>query len=771
MWKPGTARPNEPTVDREVVRESDGAIVHNPNAQLSLAQQRRRLPIYDERRNLLYMVESYPSVVVVGHTGCGKTTQIPQYLHEAGWSAEGKVVACTQPRRVAAARSRVAEEMGVALGQTVGYAVRFDDCFDAAATRIKYMTDGRLIRELMADPLLSSYSVVMVDEAHERSTTTDVLLGLLKKVRRRRADLRLIIASATLDAEGFRDFFEEGVGADGKPCATSSAILTLAGSGTHPVKWHFLEQPVPDYLAYAVEAVQQIHASGDPGDVLLFLTGQQEVDAACKLLSDSQQQGSSRSGGKGKGSGGGPQHLVVLPLYSSLSAKAQLKVFEPAGRNARKIVVATNIAETSLTIDGIVHVVDCGFAKQRYAHPSGEEALVIAPISQASARQRAGRAGRSRPGNYYALMTEASFDSLPLQTSPEMQRCSLSSVVLSLKALGVDNVLRFDFLSPPPPQSLANALEALYALGALDGSGKLTNPRGESMALLPLDPQPAAFLLSAEKEGCEEEALTLAAVLSVQSPFNTLKPADLKVAQAPFAAYEGDAITFLNVVSAYHKQQRKHGARKASQWCRKRLLNERVLERIGEVRQQLGKHLAAHHRRAAEAEGGAGGGAAAESRSKKKKVGGGGTTGTDAIRRALVGGYFASAARHDGGGYYTSILRGSPLKLHPNSVLYGAPADWVLLHEMTYTTVELILSATKVNEEWLAELAPHFYAREEGAKPAAADGLRMEGAPGSKRPREEEPESGPPAPAPAPAGGVAAMLGESLFGGGGRTFF
>ena len=393
---------------------------------------------------------------------------------------------------------------------------------------------------------------------------------------------------------------------------------------------------------------------------------------------------------------------------------------------------------------------------------------MIAPISQASARQRAGRAGRSRPGNYYALMTEASFDSLPLQTSPEMQRCSLSSVVLSLKALGVDNVLRFDFLSPPPPQSLANALEALYALGALDGSGKLTNPRGESMALLPLDPQPAAFLLSAEKEGCEEEALTLAAVLSVQSPFNTLKPADLKVAQAPFAAYEGDAITFLNVVSAYHKQQRKHGARKASQWCRKRLLNERVLERIGEVRQQLGKHLAAHHRRAAEAEGGAGGGAAAESRSKRRRE-------AEAARLARTrSGARArwrllcfSGARHDGGGYYTSILRGSPLKLHPNSVLYGAPADWVLLHEMTYTTVELILSATKVNEEWLAELAPHFYAREEGAKPAAADGLRMEGAPGSKRPREE-PESGPPAPAPAPAGGVAAMLGESLFGGGGE---
>ena len=228
--------------------------MHNPNAQLSLAQQRRRLPIFDERRSLLYMVEKFATVVVVGHTGCGKTTQIPQYLHEAGWTADGHVVACTQPRRVAATSvaQRVADEMGVSLGSVVGYAVRFDDRYDEQQTRLKYMTDGRLIRELMADPLLSQYSVVMVDEAHERSTTTDVLLGLLKKVRRKRPELRLIIASATLDAATFASFFEEQIGLDGAPCDQSASIVTLRGSGAHPVAWHYLSAPVPDYHAYAV---------------------------------------------------------------------------------------------------------------------------------------------------------------------------------------------------------------------------------------------------------------------------------------------------------------------------------------------------------------------------------------------------------------------------------------------------------------------------------------------------------------------------------------
>ena len=257
-----------------------------------------------------------------------------------------------------------------------------------------------------------------------------------------------------------------------------------------------------DYLAQAVETVLQIHAHQPPGDVLLFLTGQQEVDAAVTLLRErahdsashsaarkeqqQQQQQQQQKGGGGHGGGhGGAQlkhtellyglgglTLHVLPLYSGLGSEQQLRAFEPPPHpNCRKVIVATNIAETSVTIDGIVYVVDCGFTKLRVANPSGEEALVVAPESQASARQRAGRAGRSRPGEYYCLMPELAFDALEPQTPPEMQRCALASTVLQLKALGIDNVARFDFLSPPPPQALANALEQLYALGALDGAG------------------------------------------------------------------------------------------------------------------------------------------------------------------------------------------------------------------------------------------------------------------------------------------------------------
>ena len=831
FWRPGRERPAAlPDIEREPHREGTITAVYNPNSGLSLSQQRRRLPIFEERRSLLYMVEAYATLVVVGHTGCGKTTQIPQYLDEAGWTADDRIVACTQPRRIAATSvaERVAEEMAVPLGGAVGYAVRFDDCF-GDSTRLKYLTDGRLIREMMSDPLLSAYSVIMVDEAHERSCLTDVLLGLLKKVRRKRPDLRLIIASATLDAESFSRFFEENIGVDGQPCEQSAAILTLRGAGTHPVAWHFLEEAVPDYLAYAVEAVLDIHVTGGEGDILLFLTGQAEVDAAVTLLTErggeaagrakGQAAGRATGGMAGRGGSGGTgrgvlayESLVAVPIYSGLSARHQLRVFEAPPEGTRKVVVATNIAETSLTIDGIVHVVDCGFVKQRFAHPSGEEALVIAPISQASARQRAGRAGRSRPGAYYLLMTEASFDALMPQTPPEMQRCSLASTVLQLKALGVENVVRFDYLSPPPPELLATALETLYALGALDGTGNLTSPRGDAMALLPLEPQLAAFLLSAREEGCEADALTLAAALSMQSPFVQLRPADQAVARAPFAVYEGDAITLLNVCRSYVRQERRRGERKAQAWCKKHLLDERILQRTGQVRRQLEKHLRAFDReeQAREQERRererAGRASAADARSRSHSdasrpsaregvgsLGGSGsggtgttgTTGTEGLRRALVRGYFASAARHEGGGAYRSVLRQSMLKLHVSSALFGAPPDWVVVHDTTYSGgVELILSATKIEEAWLPQLAPHFYDVQRhsqratrGAQPGptapppqrvGTEPARSLGAAGGagKRPRSSEAQDMEPSGQDGAARGFAASLGESLLQGG-----
>ena len=689
FWKPGTKRPEPSDLENELAAEGL-PVVFNPHALLSIQQQRRRLPIFESRRELLYMVETFSTVVVVGHTGCGKTTQLPQYLHEAGWTANDFAVACTQPRRLAATSvaERVAAEMGLDLGGTVGYAVRFDErC--APGTKIKYMTDGMLVRETMSDPLLTRYSVIMVDEAHERSVHTDVLLGLLKKVQAKRPALRLIIASATVDAEAFRDFFETqppaanaaAMGASQPAAAQTASIISLRGSGTHPIRWNFLAAAVPDYLQYAVEAVLDIHARPDDGDILLFLTGQQEVEAAISLLNERR--------------GRSARRLLPLPIFSGLSNDAQLAVFRPPPRNTRKVVVATNIAETSITIDGIVFVVDCGFTKQRYCNPrSGQEALIVTPESQASARQRAGRAGRTRAGEAFLLMTEEAFHALAADSIPEIQRCSLAGVVLQLKALGIDDVLRFDFISPPPPQGLARALEQLYALGAIDGEGALTADVGERMCQLPLEPQLAKALLAAEREKCTNELLSICALLSLQSVFRQLRPADLALARAPFAVYEGDPVTLVNVLRAYTRKARATSEASCVSWCRKHLLNHKVLQRVEQVRKQLSRHLvrfsvqqsaAADHPRL------------------------GGTSGTDSIRRALVCGYFANAARQETGGRYRATHRGAELRLSPNSVLYKAPPEWIIYHETVFTENEHILSATKVSLDWLTELAPHFF--------------------------------------------------------------
>ncbi|KAL1511890.1 hypothetical protein AB1Y20_005172 [Prymnesium parvum] len=677
FWRPGGKRPDRRALESEL--EAEGVSVHfNPHASLSLAQQRRRLPIFDDRRALLFAIEKFATTVVVGHTGCGKTTQLPQYLHEAGWTDHAHLVACTQPRRLAATSvaARVALEMGCELGAEVGYAVRFDEVWDAARTRIKYMTDGMLTRELLSDPLLTRYSVVIVDEAHERSVHTDVLLGLLKRVQLRRPELRLVIASATVDAEAFRDFFERSAAAE-EPSAT---IISLHGSGNHPVKWHFTQTAVPDYVRYAVETVLELHARRGGGDVLVFLTGQQEVEAAVAMLHDAHT----------------PGKLLPLPLFSGLSTDAQLAVFESAPRGVRKVVVATNIAETSLTIEGIVYVVDCGFTKQRFFNPrSGVEALVVTPEPQASARQRAGRAGRTRPGEYYLLMPESSFHSLAADAVPEMQRCSLAAVLLQLKALGIDDVLRFEFMSPPPPENLACALEQLYALGAIDREGKLTPRLGERMCQLPLEPPLARALLAAEEHSCVAEMLGIAAMLSGQSAFRQMKPADLAVARAPFAVYEGDAITTLNVLRKYVRKSAAVSAQRCTGWCRKHLLNQKVLQRAVRVRAQLAAHL----RRLG----------VKETRAEDAPSLGG-TTGTDAIRRALAAGFFAQAATASAGaGRYRRVHGGGELRLHLNSVLYKAPPDCLIYHETVVSEHELILAATKIDIEWLAEVAPHFY--------------------------------------------------------------
>ncbi|KAK2657156.1 hypothetical protein Ddye_010208 [Dipteronia dyeriana] len=414
-----------------------------------LQEDRKTLPIYPYHHSLLQAIEDYQVLVIVGETGSGKTTQIPQYLHEAGYTKQGLKIGCTQPRRVAAmsVATRVSQEMGVKLGHEVGYSIRFED-HTSAHTVIKYMTDGMLRREIINEPNLASYSVLMVDEAHERTLSTDILLGLLKDLIKSRPNLKLIISSATLDAVKFSDYFD------------SAPIFKIPGR-KYPVEIHYTTTPEVDYIDAAIVTALQIHVTQPPGDILVFLTGQQEIETAEEILKH-----------RMRGLGTKIAELITCPIYTNLPAQLQTKIFDPVPDGARKVVLATNIAETSLTIDGIKYVIDSGFAKVKSYNPkTGMESLLVNSICKASALQRAGRAGRTGPGKCFRIYTSYNFDKdMDDNIVPEIQRTNLGNVVLILKSLGIDDLANFDFIDPPPVESLIKALERLGHVGTGHGS-------------------------------------------------------------------------------------------------------------------------------------------------------------------------------------------------------------------------------------------------------------------------------------------------------------
>jgi ATP-dependent RNA helicase DHX8/PRP22 len=392
---------------------------------------------------------------------------------------------------------RVSEEVGCKLGHEVGYTIRFEDC-TSPDTKIKYMTDGIMQREILLDPLLQKYSVIMLDEAHERTIATDVLFGLLKKTLKRRPDLKLIVTSATLDADKFSEYFN------------SAPIFSIPGR-TYPVEVMYSREPESDYLDSALVTAMQIHLSEPMGDILLFLTGKEEIDSACEVLYE-----------RMKGLGPSVPELMVLPIYGALPSEVASRIFEPAPPGSRKIVIATNIAETSITIDGIYYVIDPGFVKQSSYDPKlGMDRLQVVPISQANAKQRAGRAGRTGPGKCFRLYTETAFQSEMLPTTiPEIQRQNLSNTILMLKAMGINDLLHFDFMDPPPTNTMLTALEELYSLGALDDEGLLTR-MGRQMADFPMDPTLSKALICSVTLDCSDELLTIVAMISAtQSVFH-----------------------------------------------------------------------------------------------------------------------------------------------------------------------------------------------------------------------------------------------------------
>lgn len=679
----------EETADGEIdYKKSSGFASHMKNKSgpvsdfakhRTIREQREFLPIFTVREALLNVIRENNIVIIVGETGSGKTTQLTQYLMEEGYCEFG-LVGCTQPRRVAAmsVAKRVSEEVAAGveargralsekddLGGTIGYTIRFEDC-TSEHTLIKYMTDGVLLRESLNDPDLNKYSAIIMDEAHERSLNTDVLFGVLRKVAARRSDLKLIVTSATLSADTFSDYF------GGVP------VFHIPGR-TFPVEPYFAKSVQEDYVMAAVKQTLQIHFNSPPGDILIFMTGQEDIEGTCQVLAEKMEK-----------LGQDAEPLLVLPMYSQLPADLQAKIFEAAQEGTRKCIVSTNVAETSLTVDGIKYVIDSGFCKLKVYNPKiGMDALLVTPISKANAKQRAGRAGRTGPGYCFRLYTDRQFrDELMENAVPEIQRTNLSNVVLLLKSLGIKNLLEFDFMDPPPQENIMNSLYQLWILGALDNTGDLTDT-GRQMVDFPLDPPLSKMLLHAhEVGGCSAEVLIVVSMLSVPSVF--FRPKDREeesdAAREKFFVPESDHLTLLNVY------QRAKQYRFDSSWCTRHFIQAKGIRKAREVHAQLLDLMR-------------------QKKLEPRLCGGS----WDVIRKSICSAYFYNSSKIKGIGEYTNLLTGIPSSLHPSSALFGLgyTPDYVCYHEMISTTKEYMSCVTAVEGQWLAEAGPMFFSVKE----------------------------------------------------------
>ncbi|KAJ1610909.1 hypothetical protein OJ253_1025 [Cryptosporidium canis] len=679
--------------------ESDGSfsnmIVESQDAAL-ISEVRNSLPVAKFKDQIIRSLEEHPILIVVGETGSGKTTQIPQYLFEAGYYKSG-IIACTQPRRVAAmsVAARVAKEMGSKLGDLVGYSIRFEDC-TSEETVIKYMTDGILLREFLSEPDLKNYSCILIDEAHERSLHTDILFGLIKDVSRfRNSDItinadegskekdgnvknpfKLIISSATLEANKFSEYFD------------NAPIIHIPGR-RFPVNIYYTKSPEANFIDGTVVTVLQIHFSQIKrsneaksskkiipigGDILCFLPGQQEIEEAQTLLE-------SRLANKDPD----VPELIILPIYSSLPSEQQAKIFQTTPYGFRKVVLATNIAETALTVDNIGFVVDCGFCKQNSYNPkTGLESLITIPCSQAAANQRSGRAGRVRPGKCFRLYTKLSFmTEMEVSNVPEIQRCNLGNAVLVIKSLGIDDLLHFDFMDPPPPETLIRALELLYSLGALDDKGELTKV-GRTMAELPLDPMHGKMVLASQKYNVVNEATTIVSMLSVGNSI-FIRPKD-KAKQADgirkaFTVHGGDLLTLLNVYNQWQSNDF------SGYWCYDNFLQLKSLKKARDVKTQIDNLL-----------------------SEKLNISiSSSPNELESVRKAITAGFFSQSARLNKGGNYTTIKWRHVVDIHPSSTLFNSKPVALTYTELVLTSKEYMRNLTEIKMDWLLEVAPHYY--------------------------------------------------------------
>ncbi len=631
------------------------------------------LPIAARREEIAGLIEAHPVVVVCGETGSGKTTQLPKICLGIGRGIRG-MIGHTQPRRLAArsVAARIAEETGMVLGEGVGYQVRFDDQ-SAPATRVKVMTDGILLNELAFDRRLARYDTLIIDEAHERSLNIDFLLGYLRRLLTERRDLKLVITSATIDPERFAKHFDD------------APVVEVSGRG-YPVEVRYDDHAAGGELADAVvDAARGLMAELPEGDILVFLPGEREIRETAVAL----ERASLGSRGESpRGSSG----WEILPLYGRLSETAQGRVFRPGRR--RRIVLATNVAETSLTVPRIMAVIDSGLARiSRYSYRSKIQRLQVEPVSRASAAQRAGRCGRLAPGVCVRLYSEEDYAARPAFTDPEIRRTNLASVILQMAASRLGDIGDFPFIDPPDARFVQDGYRLLRELEAMDEAGEVSS-LGRAMARLPVDPRMARMLLAAAEKEELREALVIVAGLAGQDPrqYGMEDAAKARSAQAEFEDPGSDFVTLANIWRAWQTERRRSSRRQAERWCERHFLSPRRLREWGEIHAQL--------------------------RGLCREAGlhvGRGRGDREALHRSLLTGLLSHIGRRDEATRYDGA-RGSAFLLHPTSGLTAKPPAWLVAMEIVKTTRLYARTAAAVDPAWIRDAAAHLVQRSyEGA--------------------------------------------------------
>ncbi|MFF7265930.1 ATP-dependent RNA helicase HrpA [Streptomyces sp. NPDC008159] len=632
-----------------------------------------QLPVSQKKDEIAAAIRDHQVVIVAGETGSGKTTQIPKICMELGRGVRG-MIGHTQPRRIAArtVAERVAEELDTPLGEAVGWKVRFTDQVNQDATFVKLMTDGILLAEIQTDRELRAYDTIIIDEAHERSLNIDFLLGYLAQLLPKRPDLKVVITSATIDPERFSRHFGD------------APIVEVSGR-TYPVEVRYrplLEEDSDDadrdQITAICDAVEELQGEGK-GDILVFLSGEREIrDTADALIKKNY------------------RFTEVLPLYARLSHAEQHRVFQP--HTGRRIVLATNVAETSLTVPGIKYVIDPGFARiSRYSHRTKVQRLPIEPISQASANQRKGRCGRTSDGICIRLYTEDDFDARPEFTDAEILRTNLASVILQMTAAGLGDIEKFPFIDPPDHRNIRDGVQLLQELGALDPTQKDVRKRlttmGRKLSQLPVDPRLARMVVEADKNGCAREVMVIAAALSIQDPRE--RPADKQTQadqqHARFKDESSDFLAFLNLWRYVREQQKERGSSSFRRMCKQEYLNflrirewQDIYSQLRTVAKQMGIHLN-------------------EEDAPEQQV-----------HVSLLAGLLSHIGMKDiKDGAKNEYLgaRSAKFAIFPGSALFKKPPRFVMSAELVETSRLWARVNAKIEPEWVEPLAEHLLKR------------------------------------------------------------